>query len=162
MRKNGSLLKVVVFSALVSLMAKSTSLANNNVKDKVLPRTEVPANKVGFSPIYRVSELNTMAETALDKKQYEKCINLCERVLITGEKKEWALACYSMGRAYMGLHDYKKASLYFQLAMRYYKEFGIARKDKTINYEELYTLAINEAEEAKTGIIPTTKNTRSR
>lgn len=162
MKKNSSWLKVVVLSALVGLMTKNASLANDNVKDKSLPKTELLANKSGLAPIYRVSELNTMAETALDKKQYEKCIDLCGRVLITSERKEWTVACYSMGRAYMGLRDYKRASLYFQLAMRYYKEFGVARKDKSINYEEIYTQAINEAENAKAGVVVSTRSTRSR
>ena len=71
-----------------------------NTKNKSVKAVKYPSN---------VAELNKMAIEALDKKQYKTCIDLCNRVLITGAKQQYATACYTMGRAYMGQKNYSKA-----------------------------------------------------
>ena len=110
----------------------------------------------------KVSALNTMAAEALDKKQYDKCIDLSKRVLITSEKKEYAIAAHNIGAACMGQKKYDDAIKYFTLALKYLQEYGIARPDKTIDYETLFGDSLQSALDAKKIAVVTKDNVKSK
>jgi tetratricopeptide (TPR) repeat protein len=92
-----------------------------------------------------VAQLNEMAVEALEKKQYKTCIDLCERVLITGHHQQYAMACYTMGRAYMAQNNYKRAIPNFELAVKYYNTYGVSRPKKDVDYKKMFDDALTNA-----------------
>lgn len=96
-----------------------------------------------------VAQLIEMATDALNKKQYGTCIDLCNRVLITGNQKHYAMACYMLGRAYVGQKNYDKAINNFELAIRYYETYGVSCPDKNVDYKRMFQDELVSAQSAK-------------
>jgi len=127
-------------------MSANAKTGNNvpEVKKIVVPVSKKRDGRAAQYPT-NVTQLLDMAKDALNKKQYKQCIDLSERILITGYKKQYAMARYLIGSAYMAQNNYDKAIENFELAARYYELYGISRPEKDINYQEMFNSAIDTA-----------------
>ena len=144
-----ALLTVLGMHGSASAALSNNSDASSTKKAVVLPINTKNKSAKAVKYPSNVAELNKMAIEALDKKQYKTCIDLCNRVLITGAKQQYATACYTMGRAYMGQKNYSKAIINFELAIKYFNQFGISRPEKGVDYIKLYTDALDSAKKAR-------------
>ncbi|MCR4917519.1 MAG: hypothetical protein K5912_01075 [Alphaproteobacteria bacterium] len=132
-----------------AMMVYNNNSHNSKVSVVPVKTRNTTKNPKGYSYPLSVSELMKMASQALEKKQYKTCIDLCDRVLITGSQKQYATACYILGRAHMGMNNYNKSIMYLELALKYYNEFGVSRPEKGVDYVGLYNDALTEAKNAR-------------
>ncbi len=96
---------------------------------------------------------NDMAITYYNLGEYTNCIEMCRKVLNSGENKEYAKACYNAGKAYEEQGNYAKALQNYEKALKYYNSYGIADKSSSVDYKTIYTKAINRV----TSRVQTTK-----
>lgn len=85
---------------------------------------------------------NDIAITALNLKKYDLCIQYCQKVLKTTERKEYAKACYNAGMAYEFKGNYDRAIVNYSMAIEYYKKYGIQSSSSAVNYEDVYKAAL--------------------
>jgi tetratricopeptide (TPR) repeat protein len=90
---------------------------------------------------------NDMAITYYKLDEYENCIEMCRKVLNSGEHKEYAKACYNAGRAYEDQGNYERALKNYTSALEFYNKYGIADKDLNVNYESIYNKSIKRVQE---------------
>ena len=107
----------------------STNTVSQNKNVSVPAKKKIKDLKAVTYPT-SVAQLIEMATDALNKKQYGTCIDLCNRVLITG-------------------NNYDKAINNFELAIRYYETYGISRPDKNVDYKRMFQDELVSAQSAK-------------
>lgn len=98
---------------------------------------------------------NDMAITYYNLGDYENCIEMCRRVLHSDKNTEYAKACFNAGKAYEALGNYTKAMQNYKAALNYYNKYGIAGKDASIDYADIYRTSINRVKKQ----IPQAKQT---
>lgn len=89
--------------------------------------------------------LNDIAISYFKLGEYDKCIQICKKILHSGVHAEYAKACYNAGRAYEAQGNYTRALQNYENALKYYNDpdYSIAGEDPNVNYEHIYTTAIN-------------------
>ena len=92
---------------------------------------------------------NDIAITALNLKKYDLCVQYCQKVLKTTEHKKYAKACYNAGMAYEFKGNYDRAILNYSSAIDYYKKYGIQGSVSAVNYESVYSAALERVQRLK-------------
>lgn len=82
--------------------------------------------------------LNDIAITYYKLKNYNKCIEYCQKVLRIGDHMEYAKAVYNAGLAYEKLGNKEQALKNFEKAEEYLSRYGIADQDASIDYLSVY------------------------
>ena len=108
---------------------------------------------------------NDMAVTYSNLKEYDKCIELCKKVLTSGVISEYPAAYYNAGFAYEAKHDFDNSLKNYKKALEYYndsvgdvidtgvvnmyknaiarvkKQLNLARKDTTAIKADMFAVA---------------------
>lgn len=111
---------------------------------------------------YSCDLLNDIAVTYYGLKQYDKCIEYCRKILKTTEKDEYAKACFNAGRAYEQKGMYDKAIANYTQALNHYKNYGVSKEDKNVDYEAVYASALKRANDAKAKQAAATSNNKQK
>ena len=100
--------------------------------------------------------LNDIAVTYLNLNNYTECVSYCQKVLKTGEKKEYAKACYNAGQAYEKQNNFDKAILNYTKAKEHYENNGISDANPKMDYKKIYESALKNAQIKKDSVLNST------
>lgn len=90
---------------------------------------------------------NNLSITYFNLGEYDKCIEMCEKVLNSDKSNEYAKAAYNSGKAYEKKQDYKNALKCYENAEYYFKKYGIADQAPNVNYGKIYKNAISRTKQ---------------
>jgi hypothetical protein len=105
--------------------------------------------------------LNDIAVTYLSLGKYQECISYCQNVLKTGEKQEYAKACYNAGQAYEKQNNYTRAIANYTKASEYYKSYGIAGAKSDVDYEKIYASALKNVQAKQNMVLKNSTNIKN-
>lgn len=95
--------------------------------------------------VYGTDLLNDIAATYAQLHQYDRSLEYFKKILETGETQAYSNACYKAGSVCEQAGNYKDAIKNYELAKKYYKDYGLAGDNGKVKYEQLYQKSITRA-----------------